>query len=291
MKVKIFYFSATGNTAVAAQGIATNLQKQGHEVALEEIEKCLASGTAVNLAGYDLLGIGHPVYGLGAPRIMREFIAELPAGHSLATFVFKTAGDIHWINNAASVQLIRQLSKKGFSVFHDSLMAMPANWLVRYDNRLSRQLYIGTLRRCQKIAGEVAAGEKSSLRAGLGLRWFACLANYGEDAWGARFFGRNLYPTAECTSCGQCARLCPHGNISLTKDKPSFGWNCMMCMRCIYKCPHQAIAARFLKRVILKDYRGGAELAVMADDPALQEPYLVPGGKTKYQHMLDYVKE
>ncbi len=291
MKAILLYFSATGNTQVAAEAIAENLREKDYQVELQRIEAWLKEDGALDLAGCDLLGIGHPVYGFGAPRIMAQFAKKLPPGREIPTFVFKTAGDIHRINNAASWPLIQHLRKKGYQVFHDSLMAMPANWLVRYDDHMSRQLYLGTLRRSREIAAQVAAGEGAFLPAGPLLRAFARFANYGEDQWGARVFGRFLYAAQECNGCGACARGCPQGNIKLVKGRPIFSWSCMMCMRCIYQCPAKAINARLFKRFILKDYLGGKDLAAKALDPALAEPYIIPGGQTKYQHLLDYVRE
>ena len=47
--------------------------------------------------------------------------------------------------------------------------------------------------------------------------------------------------TDSCVGCGQCARLCPHGNISIVSGRASIGTNCIGCLSCLQYCPKQAI--------------------------------------------------
>ena len=47
--------------------------------------------------------------------------------------------------------------------------------------------------------------------------------------------------TGKCIGCGQCARLCPKGNIKMVGGRPDFGTNCIQCLSCLQFCPRQAI--------------------------------------------------
>ena len=47
--------------------------------------------------------------------------------------------------------------------------------------------------------------------------------------------------TEDCIGCGQCAKLCPRGNIRLEGGKPGFGTDCIQCLSCLQYCPKQAI--------------------------------------------------
>ena len=52
---------------------------------------------------------------------------------------------------------------------------------------------------------------------------------------------QKLSVTEDCVGCGQCAKLCPRGNIRLEGGKPSFGTDCIQCLSCLQYCPKQAI--------------------------------------------------
>ncbi|MDO5000905.1 MAG: EFR1 family ferrodoxin [Eubacteriales bacterium] len=44
-----------------------------------------------------------------------------------------------------------------------------------------------------------------------------------------------------CVSCGQCAKICPQGNITYSDARPAFGTNCIGCLSCVQYCPSKAI--------------------------------------------------
>ena len=44
-----------------------------------------------------------------------------------------------------------------------------------------------------------------------------------------------------CVSCGQCAKLCPKGNIKLVDGHPTFGNDCIQCLGCLQYCPTESI--------------------------------------------------
>ena len=44
-----------------------------------------------------------------------------------------------------------------------------------------------------------------------------------------------------CIGCGTCEKVCPRGNITLVRGKPSFGTDCIGCLSCVQYCPKAAI--------------------------------------------------
>ncbi len=44
-----------------------------------------------------------------------------------------------------------------------------------------------------------------------------------------------------CVSCGQCAKLCPKGNIKFLDGHPTFGNGCIQCLGCLQYCPTESI--------------------------------------------------
>ena len=63
----------------------------------------------------------------------------------------------------------------------------------------------------------------------------------GKKAHISADFGKTLKDT-DCVGCGQCARLCPRGNISIANGRASIGTNCIGCLSCLQYCPQQAIS-------------------------------------------------
>lgn len=53
--------------------------------------------------------------------------------------------------------------------------------------------------------------------------------------------GQQLRANDSCILCGQCAKLCPVGNIRYTGKAVVFGDSCISCMGCIQYCPQEAI--------------------------------------------------
>ena len=45
-----------------------------------------------------------------------------------------------------------------------------------------------------------------------------------------------------CVACGQCVRLCPHGNIRLENGRAVIGRDCIQCLSCLQYCPQSAIS-------------------------------------------------
>ncbi|MCP4526369.1 MAG: hypothetical protein GY833_10710 [Aestuariibacter sp.] len=266
-KIAIYYFSGTGNTAYVVKLARDAFVRAGAGVDLFKIEDLHRKRAEFNLAGYDVLGIAHPVLGFDCPGFIYDFVRTLPSAENKPVFLLKTAGDYHAVNHSASHSIKKILSRKGYDPFYDEIVAMPANWLMAYDDRLNRQLVEAAPKRVAAAVRRILAGERQKLSNGLLLRIILRAIGYLEDQYGAKQFGRYLRAGASCTRCGKCARDCPTGNIELENEEVVFDNACVWCMRCIYNCPQKAIDNRYMNLFILKGGYSLARIRALAFEP------------------------
>ena len=290
-KIGVFYFSGTGNTEIVARLLTKAYRRRQIEVACIRMEAVVNQQTPLALDDFDLIGVGHPVLGFGASGLAERFVKMLPAGSGKPAFVFKTASSPHYVNHGASDVIIRSMAKKGYQVFHNSIIAMPCNFFVKYDDRLNKQLYQAAVKKVEVIAAQTAAGQANKLKFNPLLRGFLRLVYYGEEHFGARFFAQGLHATAACNHCKKCVRDCPTRNISESDGQIFFGADCIWCMRCVYACPNQAIQAKNLAGCVLHPYTGGFNIEAILNDPQIDENFVTEKSKGYYKHLINYFGE
>lgn len=113
MKVKIIYFSGTGNTQLISEKIKHYIKSQNKTIELIKaehyIKNYLAEFPPDNVS---LLGIGFPVYDLLAPKIINDIIETLPKRKTpLPVFLFSTES---FIKGDCLNIVARALRNKGY---------------------------------------------------------------------------------------------------------------------------------------------------------------------------------
>lgn len=265
--VAIYYFSGTGNTAIVAGMIEAEFLHRGVAVTLMRIEDFLKNGREMGSAPnrYDLIGIGHPVNGFGAPQIIADFIKALPDGAGKKVFLFKTAGGVAPVNYNASRQTIRRLSKKGYRVFYDRLFSLGSNWIVKFKDSVMRDLYRATKQKAAIMVEEIMKGKTRFLKTGFPLSVITGSIAFLHDNT-VRFFGKDYRVSASCNHCGKCVRNCPTANIYEKNGRIKFKLSCLWCMRCLYGCPQNAIRHRLLSFCVVP---GGYDIKKTLENPNL----------------------
>jgi ferredoxin/flavodoxin len=287
-KICIFYFSGTGNTKFISQLFCEEFIKKGAETKLIAIEEVLKGNINLNVNDYDIIGFGHPVHAFSAPRIYFDFLNHLPLVDDIPSFYFRTAGDP--ICNGGATSIIRKiLQDKGYNVFHESLLVMPANVLFQYHAELTKQLIITAKRKIKNHIKGILQNEIKLQKNSLLLRTFSFLFSKMETL-GGEYFGKYLYSTINCNYCNLCIQKCPTNNIYIDIEhrKIRFGKKCTFCMKCVYLCPRNAIKNKYLNFFILKD---GYNLISTIENPNLEGKYITESTKGYFKHFYKYLTE
>jgi len=243
-KCLIAYFSQGGTTAQVAESIAAGLRTAEYQVDLFNMK----DGRPPDVAGYDLLGIGSPVYVYRPPFSVMDYVNSLPMLNGLPAFVFVLHGTYR---GDAGTVMRRALSRKGareVGYFH----SLGADYFWGYlsvghlfsPNRptaqeLDEAKVFGREVAARAAGGPYARPEDDRPPAAIHrLERFLMSRSLGNQVYSRLFTVKKK----ECTRCGLCVKLCPAKNITEGKDKyPVFGRNCLQCFTCEMKCPKDAV--------------------------------------------------
>lgn len=284
--IGIFYFSGTGNTKMVAKLLATEFNRYISVVNVIAIDELLKTNKTAEVEKYDIIGFGYPVHAFNAPRIFFEFIEQLQDGKQKKTFIFKSAGD-PFMQGGSTALVRKALQKKGYDVLYERLFVIPANVLVRYQDRLIKQLYNTAVQRVKTMVNEILS-ETTKIQKNTFFSNFLTAAFSSMENYGARFFGKNLYVSKSCNLCGICISNCPTNNITKQKGHIRFHSKCTLCMRCIYRCPVNAISPRFLKFFLISPWY---EIQTIVDNPAIKDAYISSKTKGFFRHFNRYFCE
>ncbi len=237
-KVTLFFFSGSGNTRYLAELLKNNIP-DNFDVEIKEVDKITRSIDSFN-DDFDMAGFIYPVHALNAPSIFYDFIKNyLTNGNGRSAFVVRSPGD-PFFNGGSCKEVTKSVQKKGYEVFHESMIVMPANIFLRYKDPFIKEILDAAKKRVEAVCREIASLTPGKQNASFLLKFMTFIASRIES-FGAPLFGKDLKVKNSCTKCGKCAKKCPTQNISMTPEKPRFGWKCIICMRCIYGCPVNAI--------------------------------------------------
>lgn len=249
-KIAVFYFSGTGNTELISESISDGFATGQTE--LIRIEDIINNVTHLDLASYGIIGIGFPSYGFNAPRIVEDFIKQLPHVSDMKCFIFLTCAGPCYLNDVASFGIKKNLVRKGFDVIYEKTICMPANILLHYDIEMVKRIYDTAMKKVEIMTSDISNNirkiRKDRFIPYL-FRWLLVLI----ERVSIKTVPMDFHMGKECNRCMVCVKRCPRHNIRIKKDTMTFGLNCEACYRCVYSCPQRAIKGRLYNPAILKE--------------------------------------
>lgn len=233
----IFYFSGTGNSLYVAQKLQ---ESEGGELIN------IGTKTKENHFNYKVtdgenIGFVFPVYFLGLPTVVSEFISQLTIESNAKPFIYTVITCRSSIGNAYKT-LGKQLKNRNIQLNTAFSVKMPTNYVMPHDvpsKEEQNSILQDAEKQIEKIVELLKANKKGDY---VFNRGYAILTPLAYRIYGIRRKTKKFYATDACTSCGLCEKICPSGVIILKSGKPE--WikeKCSHCSACINRCPTTAI--------------------------------------------------
>jgi flavodoxin/Fe-S-cluster-containing hydrogenase component 2 len=245
MRTLIICFSQTGNTRKVAESIREGVVSVTGQCDLVN----MADVDTGSLSGYDLVGIGCPVFYYQEPFNVRDFMEHLPHLPGRHWFVFCTHGSI--IGNTMPSMAAR-LREKGILVigYHDTyadgtLPFYPYPTLTTgHPDRMDLEQAGAFGKKVVERSQRIAEGDRDLVAEPTAVpeEWKRTASALNPE------FMEQMMPklrinTEKCTHCHACEDNCPVKGIDVEADPPRIQQPCIYCWFCAKICPVLAIDA------------------------------------------------
>lgn len=238
MKCLLIYFTGTFNTRYVSRRLQEKLENAGYEVALYEIDPM--NTERLDLSGYDLIGLGYPIYGYNAPWPFLKFIRHQKFPKGVRTFIYKNSGETEKVNDASSLFVWRKLKRSGAVIENEYHFLMPYNIHFRFQDDLVKEILDMDEKLYDILIYEISNRIPNIKRYKL---WHRIVTR----AVSIQFLGGDVnsffykVDSEKCSGCGLCIKQCPMQNIYWDENGHiKFHHHCLMCMRCSFFCPQDA---------------------------------------------------
>lgn len=222
----VFYFTATGNSLFIAKQLSDNplsipqeLKKDSPEYSADEI------------------GFVFPDYTAAAPLIVRDFLckARFKAKYmfSIITYGNASVNVSEWWNKYATEQGVSFNYIKPILMVDNYLPVFDMNEQIRIDKHTDESL--------AAIIGDISSHKQFIEPSDMGRFNEEMLNGMRQSRFTMTSERLLKLDSDRCIECMTCAKVCPHGNFSLTGNGLSFSGKCESCLACVHSCPQKAL--------------------------------------------------
>jgi len=268
----LFYFSGTGNSLKSALTIARKLEGaadsetrivcMGPEIGSEpdvkaetdgspgegikaeagvtaEVDGASPASMACGIEPCDTIGFIFPCHFGGAPKHVLDFVRalDLTGQDSAYRYAVVTYGAI---SSFTIEQLNAVITEKGYPLDYGATVKAFSNYVVLYKMNTKLSEKTALLKSgLELVASDILRRHRVAFK-----RPNAFLGLYNKIVSSdVHNTDRHFAAGDACAACGQCAKVCPVGNITIEGDPPRPRWHhrCTQCLACLQLCPHEAI--------------------------------------------------
>jgi ferredoxin len=233
-KTVIYYYSATGNSLIAARMIAERLGNA------ELISMKKTSGL-VTPGGASRIGLVFPVHIFGVPVAVANFIETLSAPADAFIFAVATHGGMPCATLKQAAALFEKKSMKLAAGFE---LKMINNCTAVGEAPLpekQKAILEGSARRVDEICTAI---EKQSRKVYSGIpvvNWIFSTKLHGNALPKIPSMDKTYAARETCNGCGICQKVCQAKNIVMENGRPVWQHRCEACYACLQWCPKEAI--------------------------------------------------
>ena len=233
----IFYFTGTGNSLYVAKKIQ---EANGGEL-INMAQALKEKKFNYKIKKGEKIGIVFPVYYWGLPTIVYEFINQLELETEESPFIYTVITCASLVGNADK-SLAKLLKSKNLELNSSYSVKMSSNYILIHDIPNKEELN-SSLILAEKEIEKVIESVKNNKKGYFADHGFASIFSFFMyKLYGLFRKTKKFYATKDCTSCGQCEKICPSQVIHMKDGKPEWREKkCSHCTACINRCPSKAI--------------------------------------------------
>lgn len=233
--MKVYYFSATGNSLYVAKSLSENL---------------VSIPQAIKDNDYDVIGdvVGFvvPTYYGSIPKIVFEFISEMSIDAEYV-FVITTCGKDE---TSSASYFAEWLQSNKTYVDYSKAVYMTNNHIPLINLKQEIRINKDVDNQITKIKKDINLLKDSKIEGNPLVKIFDDTTRKTIDIINKIIpldNPSNFFINEKCVKCEICTKVCPKKNIVFMNNKINIGKNCVHCLACIHNCPKLAIGIKYDK--------------------------------------------
>jgi len=237
-KIRIYYFTGTGNSLYIAKSIADSFD----DSELISIPTAYDANTK-QVIECDTVGFVFPVHFSKPSIILQRFLDNIESIEANYVFAIANGGGLY----GSTLKIVNQsLLSVGTHLNSGFLIQMPSNHpkIAQMQKKSNHKILEEADLRIMDISKKIHLKQRTDLKTRpviLGYLFsnlfFRSLHKRSENG----DLDKDFWLKDTCDLCGICVKCCPVSNISITSNQVKWSHHCINCSSCYHLCPKEAI--------------------------------------------------